>query len=129
MTRRKKNLSHLELVGTFDKDPAARRGEFKLDPIGPYRTTSIIPAEVWQEVIAMAPPGVLTVADAGAVELVVRMLIDLRTAKRPTPALCTALSTVLYRLGMTPVGRAALNPPEIPKPDPEATPYAQFLLP
>jgi len=66
----------------------------------------------WRQIAASAPPGVLTSADAMAVELAAKLWCEFqRDPVKFQPSKLTALSRLLGTFGMTPAGRLALSLP------------------
>ncbi|HEY7821935.1 MAG TPA: hypothetical protein VIG24_03835, partial [Acidimicrobiia bacterium] len=69
----------------------------------------------WKEILKLAPEGVLTAADAIAVEIVACLLAEYRDDPILMPAArITRLTTEMKTLGLNPSGRASLV---VPKPD------------
>ena len=60
---------------------------------------------LWHEVVNCVPAGVLTKADRLIVELLCRLLVEMRD-KKLTPALATQIRGCLGSLGMTPADRS-----------------------
>jgi|GEM_PF-2351003 len=63
---------------------------------------------VWAEIIRTAPQGVLMKSDRIIVEVLVRLLLKVRTTDGST-AEFNAIANVLGKLGMTPASRLSMN--------------------
>jgi hypothetical protein len=112
------------LNGAFEHDPQrleAREDEPK--PTGPlgdppaYFTEK--QAEIWHELAAQVPPGVLTVADRILVEIACKLIARMRDPKDQLKAAETnQIISCLARMGLTPADRSkiAAKPPDSEKP-------------
>ena len=121
MPRPRKPAAMLRLTGSRRK----RRDEALAGPVGPWRTGSTDPAAIWDELLACAPPGLLTASDRPALELATLMIGTMRADPATlTASRCAAISNLLSRLGMTPSGRGQLA---VPEPEPEPNPFLEFL--
>ena len=69
---------------------------------------------IWQELVASAPHGVLTAADAMLLELTVRLIEQSREGYC-SPAIATQLRMCLSEMGMAPSARSRLSVPEPPR--------------
>ena len=76
----------------------------------------------WHELVAMAPPGVLTNADRWAVEIAAGLMAEYRKGEM-LPAGVGHLRSILGRMGLTPADRAALS---IPQPEKTENKWAKF---
>lgn len=122
----RKPAAKLELAGAFKKNPArARRDVAAVGKIGRWpRAASTDPAIVWGEICRSAPPGLLKAADSLAVELAVRLIVQMRAdAEGLTAAKATAIANLLDRLGLTPRARTQIDAPAAP---PKESVYAEF---
>jgi hypothetical protein len=103
----------LEISGAFKKDPQRRRNHEPI-PSGPLGDPpGFLPEPVkacWRELNAMIPPGVLAVSDRWAVELAARAMANARDGSI-TNAERAVLSSLLGRMGLTPVDRARIAAP------------------
>ena len=120
MGRPTKPTAVLELVGAYKKDPQRKRlkepkptkgiGSFVLGP------TDL--AEIWDEVVGQVVPGVLTISDRMALELVCRLYAEIRLKPdKISVGKVTALANLLGRFGLTPSDRAKISMPEEEKED------------
>lgn len=113
MARPRKPTNVLHLAGAFRKNPqrlAARANEPKPGaPLGdPPTWMDARERECWHWIADRCPPGVLTNADEGALELAAEMraLVVKRKADGETRRLLKALYT---ELGMTPASRSKVH--------------------
>jgi hypothetical protein len=120
MGRPSKPTAVLELVGAYQKNPQRKRqkepkpsqgiGSFSLGP------TSI--PEIWDEIVGQVVPGVLTISDRMALELVCRLYAEIRlNPDEISVGKVTALANLLGRFGLTPSDRAKISMPEEEKED------------
>lgn len=133
MARPRKPTAVLNITGAFAKNPNRKRpGEPKpTGGIGPYRPLtegSLEPAKIWDELVGMCAPGVLTNSDRAAMEIAVEYLRQFRV----DPIHCSAervktLIALLARFGMTPSDRAKLSLPEPPNSS-EVVPWDKFTI-
>lgn len=146
MARPRKPTSVLELSGAFKKDPQRKRANEPKELRALGDPPDRLPAEAipfWNELIAIAPRGVLTIADRWAVELAATLMAK---ATRDCPSVeqvvellkydelltddlkkllhrqaisaaeLATLRSLLAALGMTPADRSKLSvPTEKPK--------------
>ena len=120
MARPRKPVEALKLAGTYRKDRHAGRGAF--DPegeIGSYpEQFSTDPAEIWDEIVNLCPPGVLGDADRLHLEILCRLVAELREdISAFNAAKLSQLNLMLGKLGLNPVDRQKLHcePPEEPE--------------
>lgn len=121
----KKPMAVRELHGTAhrnkhrnnDSAPEPARG------IGPpVSCLTEMEQAVWDEVVGISCPGVLGNTDRIALEMMCRLIVEMRTNfAEMTAAKITQLSNALGRFGMTPSDRMKLN---VPKKKEEATGFA-----
>lgn len=125
MARPRTPTKVLEARGSFRAHPERKRqGE-------PVVTTPLGPApdsfndrerEAWYMIASQAPTGVLTSADAGAVEVAATLFAEFRRRREagepPDCRLIGQLRGALGQFGMTPSDRARLNiaPPAVANP-------------
>lgn len=115
MARPPKPTKVLELVGAYKKNPQRKR---KSEPkptqgIGAFSEGPTALADVWDEVVAQVVPGVLTISDRLALELVCRLLAEIRLKPDEiSVGKVTALANLLGRFGLTPADRAKIAIPE-----------------
>jgi hypothetical protein len=95
------------LSGAYTHNPKRRRRDLKASGvIGPWQERSSDPRQVWDELVAGAPQGVLTTADRQALEYAVRLIVDMRTDPMGFPASKgTLLVNLLGKLGCLPASR------------------------
>jgi hypothetical protein len=129
MARPRKAAAVLELAGSFKKDPARRRSNpTARGSIGAWRDGSSDPAQIWSELVHIAPEGVLTSADRPALQAAAFLIARMRANPGAvTPAAVTCLVGTLSKLGMSPAGRVALE--IAPPPAEEPNPFTEFLEP
>jgi hypothetical protein len=118
MARPRKPTTVLELTGAYRKDPQRRADRANepesLGPIGaaPLHFSEELKA-IWNELVALASPGVLTVSDRLTVEVTCRMVLRVR---REDSAWGSADVNVLMRclslMGMTPTDRSKVSVPK-----------------
>lgn len=116
MARYKKPSKIAEIDGYFKKHPERRNnGEpIPTRPIGPapltYATES---AEIWDEIVAEMPAGVLTCADRIVLEIACNLISQFRQNPTETPVSRLAvLERILSKFGMNPSDRTRLSVPE-----------------
>lgn len=108
-----------ELNGSFEKHPerrAKRKNEPKPqgllgDPPASFNPELSVGRElvaIWHEVVAQAPPGVLTVSDRMHVEILCRLLYKIRHNLAKSGDFARAES-LLGRMGMNPSDRSKVN--------------------
>jgi hypothetical protein len=119
MGRNRKPKAVHELNGTFEKHPeraAAYANEPKPEgPLGPP-PASFDPASftgsrllaIWEELVAQAPPGVLTSADRLHVELACRLMFRIRQGGAKSGDY-SRLESLLGKMGMNPADRSKVN--------------------
>jgi len=126
MARPRKPTALLEAKGAFKKDPQRKRdGEPQVKtPLGnPPAHMTELECAMWFEIAATAPTGVLTSADAFAVEQLSVLLAEFRTIKSELSAQKLArISYYLGQFGMSPGERSKLS---IEKPK-DVNPFAEL---
>ena len=109
--RPRKPTAHLELTGAFKKDPQRKRvGEPKPDkPVGkpPVRLNEA-ERKAWFEIARQCHPGVLTVMDRAALEIVACGVAWLWNNKDATVTDRKSILAMLGKFGMTPSDRSTL---------------------
>lgn len=128
MPPRKKTLSELKFSGAIKTNPgryADRTDPPTLAPIG-YAPRYLTSAEraIWRQIVRVAPPGLLTVADSISVELACRLIFRSRTLFTTKASDINALTTLLGKLGLNPIDRAKMVLPT--PPTPQAGEFDQF---
>jgi phage terminase small subunit len=71
---------------------------------------------IWTEVIDLVPPGVLQKSDRLIVELITRLIVDLRSGEYNIASIAQ-LRMALASLGMTPADRSRVSAPNAPPED------------
>ena len=143
MGRSRKTSAAHEMSGSFDKHPE-RKAERALEPKpkaplgGPpacftmaggasdYTGSRLI--AIWDEIVAEAPPGVLTNADRKHVELACRLLLRIRKDQAKSGDY-SRLDVLLGKMGMNPADRSKVNvtPGGVsPNDSPEASPFEEL---
>jgi hypothetical protein len=140
MGRSRKTSAQHEQSGSFDKHPerkAARALEPKpKEPLGgpplcftaaggasDYTGSRLI--TIWNEIVAEAPPGVLTNADRKHVELACRLLFRIRKDQAKSGDY-SRLDVLLGKMGMNPADRSKVNVAAgsiLPNDDTERSPF------
>jgi hypothetical protein len=121
MARPRTPTNVLELRGALKKNPQRKR---KAEPkplagIGAFSEGPSDLASIWDEIVAQTVPGVLTISDRIALEMVCRLMAEIR--KKPeelSVGKVTALCNLLGRFGLTPADRSKVTLPD-EKPDDE----------
>jgi hypothetical protein len=114
----------LEIPGAFIDQPGRRRpaAPRSPEPIGdPPEELAPDVAACWREIVAEAPPGVLTDADRKAVEVAAVLHARLR-AGIAKPAQVGLMLRALGEMGMTTASRRKVAPAGLDKPE-GATPW------
>lgn len=117
MARPRTASSILDARGAFKKHPERKReSEPEVHeplPEDPPDYMTEDQAECWRHLKSIAPAGVLTAADAGALEMTACLYAEFRRGPDDMPtARLTRLSSELHKLGMNPSGRAGLTVPK-----------------
>ena len=105
-----------ELQGTI-KDHPGRQNQNQPEPtrgIGPANSNlNEYEREIWDEVVGISYRGVLGEADRIALEMMCRLIAEMRlNFEEMTAAKITQLSTLLGRFGMTPSDRTKISIPQ-----------------
>jgi len=104
----------LEAKGAFKAHPERRNKNEPIvtDPF-PKKAPSILTAEqieCWDQVVGMAPAGVLTSADVLIVEMIACLLSEYRQDREKfSPVKLGRLSSEINRIGLSPSSRAGLS--------------------
>lgn len=120
MGRPAKPTAVLELVGAYKKNPQRKR---KHEPkpaqgIGKFIEGPTDLSSIWDEVVAQTVPGVMTMSDRIALEMVCRLMAEIRIKPDEiSVGKVTALCNLLGRFGLTPADRAKVSVPEEEKED------------
>lgn len=120
MGRPAKPTAVLELVGAYKKNPQRKR---KSEPkpaqgIGKFIEGPVDLSSIWDEVVAQTVPGVMTMSDRLALEMVCRLMAEIRSKPDEiSVGKVTALCNLLGRFGLTPADRAKVTVPEEEKED------------
>lgn len=120
MGRPAKPTAVLELVGAYKKNPQRKR---KNEPkpaqgIGKFTEGPTDLSSIWDEVVAQTVPGVMTMSDRLALEMVCRLMAEIRSKPDEiSVGKVTALCNLLGRFGLTPADRAKVAVPEEEKED------------
>ncbi|GAB4533082.1 MAG: hypothetical protein Kow00133_21150 [Amphiplicatus sp.] len=104
----------LELKGAFRKDPQRRRVDPKVEPgLGPPPDYfEAHEREIWREIEASAPEGVLARSDRLCVEMLVGLVAKLRAREPMKAAERAFMLSTLTRLGCTPADRSRVAEPK-----------------
>ena len=114
MARPKKPSNILKLKGAFKKNPNRENTDepevAAAFPSKPPCHLNKDEIEVWNEIVSIAPAGVLTGADVITVEMIACLLVEYRRDREEfPPAKLTRLSGELKSIGLNPSGRAGLH--------------------
>jgi hypothetical protein len=116
MARPRKPTNVLELKGAFKKDPQRKRPSEPVPTGGIGPAPSALPAKlrvIWDEVVAICPPGVLGNSDRIALEALVRLLNEFRTDYAEfSGARMSQLVSLMGRFGLTPSDRSKIVVPK-----------------
>jgi hypothetical protein len=126
MPRVRKSAAIMEISGAYSKNPKRRRRDVEAaGAIGPWGDLhSTTPSEVWGELVASVPPGLLTRADRWSLEYAVRLMVELRRDPANFPASRgSLLVNLLGKLGCLPASRHQMNAPEPKDKDDPAEKY------
>jgi hypothetical protein len=118
----RKSAKLLTIGGAYEANPKRSRRDIEAKgDIGRWAAAPRTdPAAVWAELVAQAPPGLLTSADRAAMEVAVRLVVELRTdPNKFSAARGSLLISLLGKLGCLPAARVsmALPPPKHPGSD------------
>lgn len=112
MPKQRKSAAAIALAGGNAHKPR-REDVVGTGAVGPWRERSADPSQIWDEIVAAAPPGLLTASDRLAVEAATRLIADMRgDPTKFSTAKGTLLVSILSRLGLTPAARLAMAVPE-----------------
>jgi hypothetical protein len=115
MARPRTPTKILELRGAFKAHPNRARPN-EPTPMGPIGTFIQGPTDIgliWNEIVSHTAPGVLTVSDRLALELVCRLMAEIRLKPDEIAVgKVVALSNLLGKFGMIPADRAKLLVPD-----------------
>lgn len=117
--RPRKSKSEMEMLGADVKHPermddrgdAPKPGGPLGDPpasFNPQSPSGAALIEIWKELIAQVPPGVLTVSDRMHVELTCRLMLRVRT-KEAKSGDYSRLDVMLGKMAMNPADRPKVN--------------------
>lgn len=126
MTRPRTPTATLKARGAFEKNPQRKRKDPPTKgPLGDPPGT--LPSQMhatWVELADDAPIGVLTQADRGMFEDLVRLKYERRTDPKFTMAKQSQLNWLYSRCGMTPSDRSKVNAAE---PEGQEDPAAKYF--
>lgn len=112
MARPRKPTAVLELKGAFNKDPQRQRDAEPVptDGIGdPPDHFDVVKVKAWEEVVSIAPPGVLFNSDRLALEMFVCLLVEFRGNPNGFhQAKLGRLESLCGKFGMTPSDRSKI---------------------
>lgn len=112
MARPRKPTAVLELKGAFNKDPQRQRDAEPVptDDIGdPPGHFDVMQCKTWQEIVSIAPPGVLFNSDRLALEMFVCLLVEFRGNPNGFhQAKLGRLESLCGKFGMTPSDRSKI---------------------
>ena len=104
----KTSTAVLQARGSFNKHPERVRPpepESK-HPIGNAPDYFTAPQrEAWHSFVTDAPPGVLTGAERVLVEMIARLMVEIRESGEVKPSLFGKLESLIGKCGMTPADR------------------------
>lgn len=114
MSRPRTPSNVLELKGAFDKNPQRRREDPKVEVgLGPAPDYfGDVEREVWDEIAASAPEGVLAKSDRLCVEMLVPLVMRLRQREPLKAAERSFMLSTLARIGCTPADRSRVAKPQ-----------------
>lgn len=129
MARPRTPTNVLKLRGAFQKNPQRKRiNEPKpVGEIGPQAIGSTDPKEIWDELVSICAPNVLTVSDRMTLEIAVQYMSQFR--KDPanySNERVRILIGILAKFGMTPSDRAKLSIPDLGS-GKDSSAWAKFL--
>ena len=125
MPNHRKSDNILQLTGAKRRNRKryADRGNAPVDNRGIGRCPAFLTGSqkvAWKELVKNSPPGVLQRSDRIAVEMVARLMVQIREGDGATAATQAVLTSMLQKLGMTPTSRNSIS---IPAPEP-SNPFA-----
>ncbi len=112
MSRPRKPSVVLELSGSFKKDPKRKRKDPETGGALGTSPGHLNKAErgIWNELLSIAPKHVLTEADCYVVEVLCKLINEMRTDwSNFTAAKLSRLEAMLGKLGMTPADRSKVS--------------------
>ncbi|MDA9981517.1 hypothetical protein N9H39_02025 [Gammaproteobacteria bacterium] len=116
MANPRKPSNILRLTGAKRKNPGRYKGRGKTAtdnrPVGRCPSFLTEPQKVaWKELVANSAPGVLLRSDRIAIELTVRLLVQVREGDHVTSATQAVLTSMLSKLGLTPASSTNVSIP------------------
>jgi hypothetical protein len=119
MSRPRKPTAALEASGAFKRNPqrrAARANEpVPTGPLGnPPSHFNPYHVEIWRELAAQAPPGVLTISDRWVLEICCTLMGKYRRGTA-TAGEMTRLMDCIRQIELTPSSRSSVSSPKKPK--------------
>ena len=116
MPQVKKPTALKQLQGTANDHPGRQNQDQPIPPRGigpPNKVLTGMEKEIWDEVVGISYAGVLGEADRIALEMMCRLISEMRTNfEEMTAAKITQLSALLGRFGMTPSDRTKIVIPK-----------------
>lgn len=116
MGRHKLPAAVRELHGTAHRNTHRDNADAPVPTRGigpPPNHLTAVEAMVWDEVVAIAHPGVLGESDRVSFEVLVKLLVDFRYSEFPMPAAqLSQFVGLLGRYGMTPSDRQKIKAPK-----------------
>jgi hypothetical protein len=127
MARLRTPTEQLRAKGAFAKDPQRSRNDPPTaGPIGSWPAhLKLNERAVWDEIVTLAPEGVLTSADRLGVEQLARMIAKARLDEEINLKQDARIGWWLARFGMTSVDRAKFSVPEAEAPEDPADKHLQ----
>jgi len=120
MARPRTPTNVLELRGAYKKNPQKKR---KTEPkplagVGKFTEGPTSLTEIWDEVVSQTVPGVMTISDRLALEMVCRLTAEIRlNPDEISVGKVSALCGMLGRFGLTPADRSKVTIPDVEKND------------
>tara|TARA_B100002003_G_scaffold193510_1_gene183019 strand:- start:2876 stop:3250 length:375 start_codon:yes stop_codon:yes gene_type:complete len=102
----------IQEISAWKKNPQRRREEFEpVGDIGPAPESLTVEFEIWDELVAMFPPGILGSSDRVALEVLCRLVFKMRyDFENMSAAQIARLENLLGRFGLTPSDRSKVAP-------------------
>jgi hypothetical protein len=127
MSRLRTPTEQLRGKGAFAKDPQRSREDPPTSgPVGSWPAhLKLNERQVWDEIVTLAPEGVLTAADRLGVEQLARMIAKARLDDDINLKQDARIGWWLARFGMTSVDRAKFSVPEAKPPEDPADKHLQ----
>ncbi|WP_303288237.1 hypothetical protein [Marinobacter sp. SS8-8] len=105
---RPRKPAKIQEISAWKKNPQRRREEFEpVDDVGKAPQWLAVEYEIWEELVAMLPPGILGSSDRVALEALCKLIFKMRhDFDNMSAAQLGRLENLLGKFGLTPADRS-----------------------